>query len=186
MKNKKKKVKDSKKKRNKIIFSALLLFFVFCFIVLFKGLNNSNIYVPKEKTEKILKSFTSKDLYSENKISSDQIFIDSEFYAINIWSSWCAPCRKEHPKLMELSKNKSLKLIGLNYRDNPKNAKKFINEFGNPYFMIVTDKNGIISIDLGAIGVPETLIINKDKKIIKRFLGALNEKSFKEINLILK
>ena len=184
MKNKKKRTKNSKK--TKIIFSALLLFFAFCFIVLFKGLNNSNIYVPKEKTEKILKSFTSKDLYLENKISSDQIFVDSEFYAINIWSSWCAPCREEHPKLMELSKNKSLKLIGLNYRDNPKNAKKFINEFGNPYFMIVTDKNGIISIDLGAVGVPETFIINKDKKIIKRFLGSLNEESLKEINLILK
>ena len=186
MKNKKKRAKDIKMKKNKIIFSALLLFFIFCFIVLFKGLNNSNIYVPKEKTKKILKSFTSKDLYSENKISSDQIFVDSEFYILNIWSSWCAPCRAEHPKLMQLSKNKSLKLIGLNYKDNPKNAKKFINEFGNPYFMIITDKNGIISIDLGAIGVPETFIINKDKKIIKRFLGSLNEKSLKEINLILK
>tara|TARA_Y100000590_G_scaffold412692_1_gene507866 strand:- start:248 stop:808 length:561 start_codon:yes stop_codon:yes gene_type:complete len=186
MKNKKKRAKDIKMKKNKIIFSALLLFFIFCFIVLFKGLNNSNIYVPKEKTKKILKSFTSKDLYSENKISSDQIFVDSEFYILNIWSSWCAPCRAEHPKLMQLSKNKSLKLIGLNYKDNPKNAKKFINEFGNPYFMIITDKNGIISIDLGAIGVPETFIINKDKKIIKRFLGSLNEKSLKEIDLILK
>ena len=125
-------------------------------------------------------------MYSENKISSDQIFVDSEFYVLNIWSSWCVPCRAEHPKLMQLSKNKSLKLIGLNYKDNPKNAKKFIDEFGNPYFMIITDKNGIISIDLGAIGVPETFIINKDKKIIKRFLGSLNEKSLKEINLILK
>ena len=172
--------------KNKIILSALLLFFTFCFIVLFKGLNNYNIYVPKEKNEKILKNFTSKDLYSENKISSDQIFVDSEFYVLNIWSSWCVPCRAEHPKLMQLSKNKSLKLIGLNYKDNPKNAKKFIDEFGNPYFMIITDKNGIISIDLGAIGVPETFIINKDKKIIKRFLGSLNEKSLKEINLILK
>ena len=105
MKNKKKRSKDSKKKKNKIILSALLLFFAFCFIILFKGLNNSNIYVPKEKTEKILKSFTSKDLYSENKISSDQIFVDSEFYALNIWSSWCAPCRAEHPILMKLSKN---------------------------------------------------------------------------------
>ena len=172
--------------KNKIILSALLLFFTFCFIVLFKGLNNSNIYVPPTKTEKILKNFNSKDLYSENKISSDKIFVDSKFYAINIWSSWCVPCREEHPRLMQLSKNKSLKLIGLNYKDNPKNAKRFINEFGNPYFMIITDKNGIISIDLGAIGVPETFIINKDKKIIKRFLGSLNEKSLKEINLILK
>ena len=185
MKNKKK-TKVIKKKKNKIILIVLLLFFTFCFIVLFKGLNNSNIYVPKEKTEKILKSFTSIDLYSKNKIFSDQIFVDSEFYVLNIWSSWCVPCRVEHPKLMQLSKNKSLKLIGLNYKDHPKNAKKFIDEFGNPYFMIITDKNGIISIDLGAIGVPETFIINKDKKIIKRFLGSLNEKSLKEINLILK
>jgi cytochrome c biogenesis protein CcmG/thiol:disulfide interchange protein DsbE len=183
MKNKKKKAKVNK---NKIILSVLLLFFTFCFIVLFKGLNNSNIYLPPIKTEKILKNFNSKELYSENKISSDQIFVDSEFYAINIWSSWCVPCRAEHPKLMELSKNKSLKLIGLNYKDNPKNAKRFINEFGNPYFMIITDKNGIISIDLGAIGVPETFIINKDKKIIKRILGGLNERLLKEINFILK
>ena len=70
--------------KNKVILSALLLFFTFCFIVLFKGLNNSNIYVPPKKAEKILKNFNSKDLYSENKISSDKIFVDSEFYAINI------------------------------------------------------------------------------------------------------
>ena len=86
MKNKKKRSKDSKKKKNKIIFSVLLLFFAFCFIVLFKGLNNSNIYVPKEKTEKILKSFTSKDLFLLSCINfgcssrqgahhDDQIFI---------------------------------------------------------------------------------------------------------------
>jgi cytochrome c biogenesis protein CcmG, thiol:disulfide interchange protein DsbE len=174
------------KKKNKIIISVLFLFFTFCFIVLFKGLNNSNIYVPPQKTEKIFKNFNSKDLYSKNKISSDEIFVDSEFYAINIWASWCAPCREEHPNLMQLSKNKSLKLIGINYKDNPKNAKRFINEFGNPYFMIITDKNGMISIDLGAIGVPETFIINKDKKIIKRFLGSLNEEMLKEINLILE
>ena len=172
--------------KNKIILSALILFFTFCFIVLFKGLNNSNIYVPNDTTEKFLKGFTSKDLYSENKISSDQIFVGSEYYVLNIWASWCVPCRAEHPKLIKLSKNKSLKLIGINYRDNPKNAKKFINEFGDPYFMIIKDSNGTISVNLGAIGVPETFIINKDKKIIKRFLGSLNEKSLKEIELILK
>ena len=172
--------------KNKVILIVLLLFFTFCFVVLYKGLKNSNIYIPETISEKTLINFNSKDLYSENEISSDKIFVDSEFYILNIWSSWCVPCRAEHPKLMQLSKNKSLKLIGLNYKDNPKNAKKFIDEFGNPYFIIITDKNGIISIDLGAIGVPETFIINKDKKIIKRFLGSLNEKSIEEINLILK
>ena len=126
------------------------------------------------------------DLISSDQISSDQIFVDSEYYILNIWASWCVPCREEHPKLMKLSKNKSIKLIGINYRDNPKNAKKFINEFGDPYFMIIKDSNGTISVNLGAIGVPETFIINKDKKIIKRFLGSLNEKSLNEINLITK
>ena len=172
--------------KNKIILSALLLFFTFCFVVLYKGLNNSNIYVPETKIEKTLIKFNSTDLYSGNKISFDEIFVGSEYYVLNIWASWCVPCREEHPKLMKLSKNKSIKLIGLNYRDNSKNAKRFINEFGNPYFMIITDKNGMISIDLGAIGVPETFIINKDKKIIKRFLGSLSEKSLNEINLITK
>ena len=172
--------------KNKIILSLLLLFFIFCFVILYKGLNNSNIYVPEVKIEKTLTKFNSIDLYSENKISSDQIFVDSEYYVLNIWASWCVPCREEHPKLMKLSKNKSIKLIGLNYRDNPKNAKKFINEFGDPYFMIIKDSNGTISVNLGAIGVPETFIINKDKKIIKRFLGILTEKSLNEINLITK
>ena len=171
--------------KNKITLITLLLFFSFCLIVLFKGLNNSNEYIP-ENTYQNLKEFKSKDLYSDNEISSEKIFVNSDYYILNIWASWCAPCRKEHPKLMKLSKKSSVKLIGINYRDNPKNAKNFINKFGNPYSFIFADKNGIVSIELGAYGVPETFIINKDKKIIKKFIGSLNDKSFNEINSILK
>ena len=172
--------------KNKILLFTIVLFLIFCFIILFKSLNNSNIYVPKTVSEKTLVNFNSKDFFSEVEISSDQIFVGNEFYILNIWSSWCSPCRDEHPKLMQLSKNSSVKLIGLNYKDNPKNAKKFIDILGNPYSMIIIDKNGTISIELGAYGVPETYIINKDKKIIKKFIGPLSEESIKEINLILK
>ena len=66
---------------------------------------------------------------------------------------------------MELSKNQSIKLIGLNYRDNLDNAKKFINEFGNPYSQILIDNDGTLSVEFGAYGVPETFIIDKNKKI---------------------
>ena len=172
--------------KNKILLFTIVLFLIFCFIILFKSLNNSNIYVPKTVSEKTLVNFNSKDFFSEVEISSDQIFVGNEFYILNIWSSWCSPCRDEHPKLMQLSKNSSVKLIGLNYKDNPKNAKKFIDILGNPYSMIIIDENGTISIELGAYGVPETYIISKDKKIIKKFIGPLSEESIKEINLILK
>ena len=172
--------------KNKILLFVIILFLSFCFVILFKSLNNSNIYVPKTVSEKTLVNFNSKDFFSEVEISSDQIFVGNEFYILNIWSSWCSPCRDEHPKLMQLSKNSSVKLIGLNYKDNPKNAKKFIDILGNPYSMIIIDENGTISIELGAYGVPETFIINKDKKIIKKFIGPLSEESIKEINLILK
>ena len=87
---------------------------------------------------------------------------------------------------MELSKNKLVKLIGINYRDNSNNAKKFINEFGNPYSQIILDNEGTLSVEFGAYGVPETFIINKNKKIIKNFIGPINEKIVEEIKLIIK
>ena len=171
--------------KNKILLTSLILFICFCLVVLFKGLNNSNVYIP-DTTNKIIKEFKSRSLFSDNEISSEKILVNSDYYILNIWASWCGPCRKEHPKLMELSKNPSVKLIGINYRDNLKNAKNFVKKFGNPYSVIFVDTNGIISIELGAYGVPETIIVNKDKKIIKKFIGYLDDKSFKELNSILK
>jgi cytochrome c biogenesis protein CcmG/thiol:disulfide interchange protein DsbE len=172
--------------KNKILLSLSIFFLIFCFVIFFKGLNNSNIYVPDSVSKKPLINFNSQDLFSNKKILSDQIFTDSEFYILNIWASWCLPCRKEHPYLMEFKKNSSIKLIGLNYKDNLNSAKKFINEFGNPYSINIVDSNGTISIKLGAYGVPETFLINKEKKIIKKIVGPLNKKLVKEINLIIK
>ena len=87
---------------------------------------------------------------------------------------------------MELSKNRLIKLIGLNYKDNLNNAQKFIDELGNPYSQILTDKDGTLAIEFGAYGVPETFIIDKDRKILKKFIGPLNKKILKEIELYLK
>ena len=92
----------------------------------------------------------------------------------------------EHPLLMELSKNQSVKLIGLNYRDNLNNAKKFINELGNPYFQTIIDSDGTLSVEFGAYGVPETFIIDKNKMIIKKITGPINEKFVEEIKLIIE
>ena len=77
-------------------------------------------------------------------------------------------------------------MIGLNYKDNLINAKKFINELGNPYTKILIDKDGTLSVEVGAYGVPETFLIDKDKKIIKKFVGPINKEIIEDIKLIIK
>ena len=172
--------------KNKFLIILLMFFLSFCFFVLYKSLNSSGIYVPEKKEARDLPEFVSTELFSNKKISSKEIFRGSNFYILNIWASWCAPCRAEHPQLIELSKNSSIKVIGLNYKDNPKNAKKFLNELGNPFSTTIVDTNGIISIEFGGYGIPETFLINKDKKIIKSFIGNLTRDSLKEISSIIK
>ena len=172
--------------KNKLTLIILFIFLSFCFIIFYKGLNNSNTYIPKINNEKNIPVFKAKDFNTNTYIDSEKIFEKKSYYIVNIWASWCVPCRKEHPLLMELSKNKSIKLIGLNYRDNLDNAKKFINELENPYSQILIDKNGILAIEFGAYGVPETFLIDKNKKIVKRFIGPINKEILEEIKLIIK
>ena len=107
---------------NKFILIFFLIFLSFCFIIFYKGLNNSNTYIPKISEEKNIPLFKAKDFNSNIDITSDKVFEKNSYYIVNIWASWCVPCRKEHPLLMELSKTQSVKLIGLNYRDKLKNA----------------------------------------------------------------
>ncbi len=172
--------------KNKILFFVLIFFLSFCFLVLFKSLDSSSIYVPEKSEERELPEFVSTELFLNEEITSNEIFSGNEFYILNIWASWCAPCREEHPQLMELSKNPSLKIIGLNYKDDPKRAKKFLKELGNPFSITVIDKKGIIAIEFGGYGIPETFVINKDKKIIKTYIGNLTDDSIKQINSLLK
>ena len=172
--------------KNKFSSFIIITFLIFCFVIFYKGLNNPNTYSPKIKDKKNIPIFEAKDFNSSFYLNSEKIFEEDTFYIVNIWASWCVPCRTEHSLLMELSKNDSAKLIGLNYRDNLKNAKKFINEFGNPYSQILIDSDGTLSVEFGAYGVPETFIIDKNKKIIKKIIGPINKKIVEEIKLIIK
>ena len=172
--------------KNKLNLFIIIMSLSFCFIVFYKALNNSNTYKPKIKAKLSLPIFDAKDFNSNIYINSEKIFKEDTFYIVNIWASWCVPCKAEHPLLMVLSKNHSAKLIGLNYRDNLNNAKKFIKEFGNPYSQILIDSDGILSVEFGAYGVPETFIIDKNKKIIRKFIGPINKEIVEEIKLIIK
>ena len=92
---------------------------------------------------------------------------------VNIWASWCAPCRQEHPLLMELAGDKRFVIAGFNYKDEPGNARKFLSELGNPYRIVGTDPSGRTAIDWGVYGVPETFLVDREGVIRLKHVGPL-------------
>mgnify|MGYP001214294906 CR=1 FL=1 len=171
--------------KNKILPSFLIIFFIIIFFIFYKGLQNSNIYVPKKNFEKDIPSFKAKLFDKDILVASEEIFKKDKFYLMNIWASWCLPCRDEHSFLMELYNQDNLEIIGLNYKDKKKNAKKFLKELSNPYKIIILDKDGTLAIEWGAYGVPESFLI-QNQKIIKKIIGPLNKDSFAEIKRLIK
>ena len=171
--------------KKKFIPYSIILIFLIIFLIFYKSLKDTNIYKPKTNINNNIPVFSTELLLSKNKITSTEIFELDKFYLLNIWASWCAPCRDEHQLLMGLSKNNKLTIIGINYKDKEKNAKSFLAELGNPYEKIIVDKNGTNSIEWGAFGVPETFIIYNNK-IIKKYIGPLNQELTKEISNFIK
>ena len=171
--------------KKKLILFFIILTFVFTFVVFYRGLNNINIYTPDLSKKSDIPFFDTKDFYSDKNINSSKIFKPDQAYLLNIWSSWCVPCRQEHKFLEVLSEENQINLIGINYKDKKKNAKNFLDELGNPYDKIFVDLNGTISIEWGAYGVPESYLI-LNNKIIKKYIGPLNLQSINEIKLIIK
>lgn len=96
---------------------------------------------------------------------------------VNVFASWCAPCRDEHPLLVDLAKDDRFVLTGMNYKDKAQNALKFLVELGNPYRAIGVDENGRTGIDWGVYGVPETFVVDRDGRIAFKHVGPLTPES---------
>lgn len=103
---------------------------------------------------------------------SDEM-LASGVFVVNVWASWCAPCRIEHPLFMELTRDERFKLVGVNYKDVAENARRFLGTLGDPYDAIGADAEGRAAIDWGVYGVPETFIV-KDGVIVHKFIGPLS------------
>jgi cytochrome c biogenesis protein CcmG/thiol:disulfide interchange protein DsbE len=92
---------------------------------------------------------------------------------LNVFASWCVPCREEHPVLMQLSEDPSINLVGLDQKDEAQNARRFLGTFGNPYRKVGIDASGRTSLDFGVYGVPETFAIDAHGRIVAKHVGAL-------------
>ena len=170
--------------KKKITYSfVILVFFVFCFLVFNKALIKDKIYSPGFKNEKTtyLPDFSLPELYSTEEIRLSEVIRNKEFSLINVWASWCIPCREENDVLKSLSSLSSLQTIGINYKDRKKNSIRFLNDYGNPFNYNLVDNNGTESINLGAYGVPETFLVNKNGKILIKVIGPINNDHVKQI-----
>lgn len=96
---------------------------------------------------------------------------------VNIFASWCVPCRQEHPVLEKVAKDSRIRLVGIDYKDKPENVLAFLKEMGNPYAAIGVDESGRTFIDWGSYGVPETYLVTPDGIIRKKYIGPLTDET---------
>lgn len=99
---------------------------------------------------------------------------------VNVWGSWCVPCRQEHPLLMQLARDERFVLAGLNYKDKPENARRFLGDLGNPFDAIGVDRSGRAAIDWGVYGVPETFLVGPDGTIRYKHVGPFTPESVRD------
>lgn len=98
---------------------------------------------------------------------------------VNVWGSWCVPCRQEHPLLMEIAKDERIRVVGLNYKDQPENARRFLGDLGNPFAAVGADRAGRSAIEWGVYGVPETFLVDQNGKIVYKHVGPFTPESVK-------
>ena len=104
-----------------------------------------------------------------------------ELTLVNVWASWCVPCADEVPFLEKLSKDKRVKLVGINYKDPTDNARRFLNRYGNPFVAVGVDASGRTSIDWGVYGVPETYLIGRDGHIAYKLVGPVTAENLVQV-----
>jgi cytochrome c biogenesis protein CcmG, thiol:disulfide interchange protein DsbE len=92
---------------------------------------------------------------------------------VNVWASWCVPCHDEAPLLMQLAENPKLRIVGINYKDQPENARRFLGRYGNPFVAAGADPNGRAAIEWGVYGVPETFVVGRDGRIAYKLVGPI-------------
>lgn len=139
----------------------LVIFFCFS-VILGIGLNLKPKEIPSALIGKKIHDFELPPLEGKNNgFSSSDLKIGKPIL-VNVFASWCGPCRQEHPLLMELAKKNKFVIYGINHRDNPTNAKNWLNAYGDPYKLIGADLSGRESINWGIYGVPETFVIDEE------------------------
>ena len=163
-----------------IVFTPIILLLIISLFILFYLLSGKDPNKPRSVLiNKSIPKFQSASLYNSKEIIKTQD-LKNKKVLINFFASWCLPCKVEHPLFFELSRNyPELYLLGFNHKDKYDDAKKYLSEDGNPYNFVGVDYDGMIALEFGVFGLPETFLINEEGKIIFKFMGPLTEEIIK-------
>ena len=171
-----------------LLASIPLLLFVLLAAIFFKQLkfggNASDL--PSVLIDKPAPAFPQDPLAGLNRAAIavpaiSQKLTENKVTLVNVWASWCVPCRQEHPVISKLAAERSdVLLVGINYKDKTPNALRFLGKLGNPYAAVSIDPSGAASIDWGVYGIPETYILNKKGTIIHKHVGPISERMLNE------
>ena len=169
----------------KIIKFITISIIFFIIVVFYISLNRSSLYDTKsiegEKIQNI-----KLDHFDKDKFILEEDLKKNNFTLINFWASWCGPCLLEHPFLLELNNEKNLMILGVNYKDKTVKALNFLKERGNPYDEIAKDNLGKSSVNFGIYGIPESILIDRNLIILKKFIGPISKKDYNYIKHIVK
>ena len=151
----------------------VVVFVIFCGFV-WRGLSNDPRLIPSVLIGKSVPEFSLAALPDLNVpgLSSADLK-NGKITVINIWASWCIPCREEQPLLLELAKRTDIQLVGINNKDEPANARNFLGTMGNPFSAIGADPQGRATIDFGTYGVPETFLVDGAGIIRFKIIGGI-------------
>ena len=163
-----------------LLFILISLLF---FYVLIIERNPSEI--PSNLLNKNTPTFEADALIKKEKFVSSRKF-GNEIVLVNFFATWCKPCRDEHAFIKRFSNEKGIRVIGINYKDNPKKTVEWLRKLGNPYSNVPIDKDGRIAIDWGVYGIPETFVINSNGIIKYRQAGPITKKIYRKINSLIK
>ena len=168
----------------KIIKITIIFLLIFILGIFFLSLNKSSNYNTESLVGNKLGEIELVSVQDDSIFTNDD-FKKNSFTLINFWASWCAPCRIEHPQLMELSKENNIKILGVNFKDKKINALKFLKDLGDPYEYLTRDSNGKQSVNFGIYGIPESILIDNKLTIIKKFVGPLTKQDLNNIKEII-
>ncbi len=158
---------------NRILYLIPVIVLILLGTLFFAGLRNgTGDEIPSTLIDNPMPTIPDTALEGFEKGDLNEILAENRIVLVNYFASWCAPCRAEHPNLIKL-REQGVPILGINYKDDPKNAAKFLDELGNPYAAIRTDESGRVGIDWGVSGVPETFFVDSQGIVVKRYFGPI-------------